>query len=101
MGHASQRRRSGGGITPLNHILQATIAGADSANIEYAAPVDASQLIPSSFTSNLSGETGISANNVATRRIILSFTGSIVTDTELLYEGATPGIVTPQTIDYA
>jgi len=100
MGHASQRRRSGGGVTPLNHIVDAIIAGADSANLEYASPIDASQLDPSSFVSNPSSETGNSANNVAPRRIIITFSGPVVTDTELLYEGETPGIVTPQTINY-
>ena len=90
----------GGGITPLNRMIAASLFAADTVDVEYAAAVSAATFNPAAFESTPSTLVADSIQQLATRRIRLTFTDDVNLDTNLVYSGTTPGITTPQTINY-
>jgi hypothetical protein len=98
MGRWAQRQRGGGGITPLNRMIEARISGLAEITVTYLAAINAAALDVDSFIT-LPGTfdcTGIAA--FTTRQIKLTFTDAVTAQTSLSYSGSTPGIQTPQTI---
>lgn len=100
MGRWAQRTRAGGGINELNSILLATKSGSFSALLTYAFNIDATQLGLADFESELSSEQPDSINQIDNRSVELNFAGDISGDTQIVYSGATGGILTPQTAFY-
>jgi len=81
-------------------MLSARITGGDTALVQYLLATDATQMVPQDFTSNPSGEQGDILADVTSREIQITFSGGIAGDTQLVYNGTTPRILTPQTISY-
>lgn len=100
MGRWAQRRRAGGGSPVLNSMIYAAAVGGADADVTYATTIDAAELDPDSFTSNPSGEQGLTINQLTDTKIEISFSGDVSGDTTLLYAGVVIGIRTPQTISY-
>jgi hypothetical protein len=98
MGRWAQRTRGGGGINALNQITFVVQSAIAKEEISYEHAVDASQLVAAEFTSNPSGETGVSMIQSSPTVIEVTFTSDVGGDTELVYTGSTPGIQTPQTV---
>jgi hypothetical protein len=98
MGRWAQRTRSGGGITPLNFITTALAGGGVTIIINYSRPVDGSQLDQSAFTAEPEGEVANNLTQFDEHGIELQFPDDIAPGGTLVYDGSTPGILTPQTV---
>lgn len=100
MGRWSQRRLAGGGVTPLNEIITAHISAPTKIDLTYSAAISASSISGGNFVSNPSSEQDISILQLGTRSVRLTMSGNIEADTTIDWTGATPGVLTPQTVDY-
>lgn len=100
MGRWSQRRLAGGGITPLNHIIDANNLGGFNATAEYQSNVNAAVFNGDEFLSQPSGTVSNLVVQTSTRTVTITFDDPMGADTSLAYSGTVPGILTPQTINY-
>lgn len=98
MGRWAQNRRSGGGPQTVNLMTAAFISDSTSIDIEWSLPVTAGLLTPANFVSLPSGRTGVSFNALPPNSLNVVFSGTILTDTEVRYNGGNPGFLAPQTI---
>jgi len=101
MGQWSHRRRRGGGASPLNFIIDARIISPTFSQATYLYPVDANSFDPNTFSSEPSHSQVDVLDQLDTRTIEFQWLDNIAADATLFYFGATPGIVTPQTISYS
>jgi len=100
MGRWAQRSRRGGGPHLENFIVGARLVGSLSLRVYYAKDVDASQLVANTFESLPSGESGDFTQQVAPREVEVVLVGDATGDTSMIYTGTTPGIQTPDGVDY-
>jgi len=100
MGRWAQARRRGGGPPILNYITRAQPVAADRVRLHYRSIVSETDFTPTDFTSEPAGTPGDAIVQVGPTLLDLTLLGTVGADTELLYSGATPGVVTPQTVLY-
>ena len=100
MGQWATRHRRGGAAPLLNYMRDATLLGGDQISIEYAYNVDASRFQAAAFDSTPSGGEGIAVINVNPRLVQMTMDIDVTGDTDLTYTGVTPGVRTPQAIQY-
>src|SRR3972149_5303461 len=101
MGRWAQRKRAGGGPVTLNQMIQAVKTGGILVEVEWSADVDPASFEPTAFTSEPSGIINQAFAVIGPRRLELQFEFPVDADTELVYLGLTPGMLTPQTISYS
>lgn len=97
MGQWATRTRRGGGIS-INFMCSATHGTSLQLFVEYHNNISAASLTPSNFTSNPSGEQPGGITQISSRQIRLNMSDDVSADTSLTYSGATPGVLSPQTI---
>jgi len=98
MSNYTAKRRSGGGPTPLTMMVDARRIDDDVIDLEYSAAIDAAVFAPDDFQSIPSEEIGFTLTQISQRVQQLTLVSGQPADTQILYTGATPGILTPQTI---
>lgn len=81
-------------------MIQARIVDATEVTVDYSAAIDALAFTASAFQTLPSNQVAVLRFQVAPRILGLVFPGDADTDTTLTYTGTTPGIRTPQTINY-
>lgn len=101
MGRWAQRRRTGGGPSILNYITDAVQQTATTIILTYAYPIDATELIPVDFESSPSGAIGDTITQLTNDTIQLDLDASSAGDDEIQYSGSTPGVRTPQQVQYS
>ena len=72
----------------------------DDLDVTYSANVTDAAFNANDFNSFPSSETGIAVTQLAANQLRVTFSGPINADNELEYSGASPGILTPQTISF-
>jgi hypothetical protein len=103
VGHWSTYSRRGGGrstAAALIFITDANIIPTDTVTAQYSGNISAAAFTPNTFLSQPIGISPDSVSQLSASQLQLNFGDSIVGDTDLVYSGAVPGILTPQTISY-
>lgn len=101
MGRWAQRRIRGGsqGATAaLNFMLSGFISGSFDAFVTYNADLDVGDLTATDFMSLPTMFVGNSLTQTMSNEIAVTFIDDIAAETSLLYNGAAPGFLTPDTI---
>jgi hypothetical protein len=101
MGRWAQRRRGSGGGGPAQiQMTAATISGGDQATVTYNVNVTAAEFSAADFQSLPTTEVGSSIAQGAANELVVTFGGSIFVDTQLIFTGPNPDVLSPQTINY-
>lgn len=97
MGRWSQRTRSGGGAS-LNFIVTAVHDDPETMLLTYLNNVNASLFAPGLFTSSPSTEQSISVSQQGAKVLQVTFNVDVSADTEVIYQGTVPSVLSPQSI---
>ena len=100
MGRWAQRSRAGGSDVGLNFIHSAHNEDNVHVDLAYAQAIAADTLEPNDFQSFPSTVIGNDLINVSPKTLVLTMDASIEDDTVIVYSGANPAVLHPQTMDY-
>lgn len=97
MGRWSQRTRAGGGAS-INFMTLAVHDDPETMLVTYLNNVDATAFTVTSFTASPSTEQSIAITQQSAKVIKVEFLSDVSGDNELIYQGPTPGVLTPQNL---
>lgn len=101
MGRWAQRRIRGGSqgaAVALNFLLSGFISGSFDAFVTYNADLDVGDLTATDFFSQPTMFVGNSLTQTMSNEIAVTFVDDIAGETGIVYTGAAPGFLTPDTI---
>jgi len=104
MGRWAQSQRTASSVATAAAPAQlsaAFIVAPTKAEAFWSKPVPGGALLPADFTSQGSGRVGTVIFPTGPSSVEITFSGAITGDGDLEYSGATPGLKTPDTVQYS
>lgn len=97
MGRWAQQKRAGGGPQTLGYMHLIERGGTDILEVTFSQVVNSANLTPADFVTLEGGTPASTAINLTPTKVQFNFPIDVDVDEFLVYEGTTPGLITPQT----